>query len=79
MESLALPRIRAVTKHKHKSLMVLEMNRQQGQRDDIKAAFGRKLKELLSAKSWNQSDLAKATGMGRDSISTYIQIGRAHV
>lgn len=34
--------------------------------------FGPKLKAALRAKSWNQSDLARAVGIGRDSISTYI-------
>ena len=53
--------------------MVLEMSRQQWSVEDAKAAFGRNLKAALDAKSWNQSDLAKATGLGRDSISTYIR------
>jgi transcriptional regulator with XRE-family HTH domain len=53
--------------------MVLEMSRQQWSGDDAKAAFGRKLKAALDAKSWNQSDLAKASGLGRDSVSTYIR------
>lgn len=34
--------------------------------------FGARLKAHLRAKNWNQSDLARATGLGRDSISTYI-------
>lgn len=34
--------------------------------------FGARLKHYLKLKSWNQSDLARATGLGRDSISTYI-------
>lgn len=34
--------------------------------------FGVRLKARLRAKNWNQSDLARATGLGRDSISTYI-------
>ena len=49
------------------------MSRQQWSVEDAKAAFGRNLKAALDAKSWNQSDLAKATGLGRDSISTYIR------
>lgn len=53
--------------------MVLEMSRQQWSGEDAKAAFGRNLKAALDTKSWNQSDLAKATGLGRDSISTYIR------
>jgi transcriptional regulator with XRE-family HTH domain len=34
--------------------------------------FGRRLHALLLEKEWNQSDLSRATGLGRDSISTYI-------
>jgi transcriptional regulator with XRE-family HTH domain len=34
--------------------------------------FGAKILERLKFKNWNQSDLARATGLGRDSISTYI-------
>jgi len=34
--------------------------------------FGARLKHQLKLKNWNQSDLARATGLGRDSISTYI-------
>lgn len=34
--------------------------------------FGARLKTYLRSKNWNQSDLARATGLGRDSISTYI-------
>jgi transcriptional regulator with XRE-family HTH domain len=34
--------------------------------------FGARIKELLRTKNWNQSDLARATGLGRDSVSTYI-------
>lgn len=34
--------------------------------------FGLRLKERLRAKNWNQSDLARACKMGRDSISTYV-------
>jgi transcriptional regulator with XRE-family HTH domain len=34
--------------------------------------FGARLKHYLKLKHWNQSDLARATGLGRDSISTYI-------
>jgi transcriptional regulator with XRE-family HTH domain len=34
--------------------------------------FGARIKDLLRERNWNQSDLARATGLGRDSISTYI-------
>ena len=37
-----------------------------------KQEFGRRLNALLLEKDWNQSDLSRATGLGRDSISTYI-------
>lgn len=34
--------------------------------------FGRRLQQLMLAKNWNQSDLARAADLGRDSISTYV-------
>lgn len=34
--------------------------------------FGRRLQQLMLAKGWNQSDLARAADLGRDSISTYV-------
>jgi transcriptional regulator with XRE-family HTH domain len=34
--------------------------------------FGRRLQGRLSAKGWNQSDLARSAQLGRDSISTYV-------
>lgn len=34
--------------------------------------FGRRLSSLMLAKEWNQSELGRAAGIGRDSISTYI-------
>lgn len=37
-----------------------------------KQEFGRRLQGLLLTKDWTQADLARATGLGRDSISTYI-------
>lgn len=37
-----------------------------------KQEFGRRLHQRLLEKSWNQSDLARASGLGRDSISTYV-------
>lgn len=35
--------------------------------------FGRRLSQHIQARCWNQSDLARAVGLGRDSISTYIR------
>lgn len=37
-----------------------------------KQEFGRRLQARMLEKEWNQSDLARASGLGRDSISTYI-------
>jgi transcriptional regulator with XRE-family HTH domain len=37
-----------------------------------KIEFGRKLQQLHIDRGWNQSDLARAAGLGRDAISTYI-------
>ena len=34
--------------------------------------FGKRLSNFIAEKDWNQSDLAKASGMGRDSISQYV-------
>lgn len=34
--------------------------------------FGRRLTSLMLARDWNQSDLGRAAGIGRDSISNYI-------
>jgi len=34
--------------------------------------FGRRLNRLMQEKDWNQSDLARAAGIGRDSVSTYV-------
>ena len=34
--------------------------------------FGRRVATLLLDKGWNQSDLARAADLGRDSISTYV-------
>lgn len=46
-------------------------------KDDAKRAFGRRLFQLMLAKNWNQSDLSRASGLGRDAISTYIR-GRSY-
>lgn len=35
--------------------------------------FGKRLYKALLDKSWNQSDLARAAGVGRDSISQYVR------
>ena len=34
--------------------------------------FGRRLQGLLLSKGWNQSELARRAGIGRDSVSTYV-------
>lgn len=38
-----------------------------------KQEFGRRLQSLILERNWNQADLARAAGLGRDSISTYIR------
>jgi transcriptional regulator with XRE-family HTH domain len=38
-----------------------------------KQEFGRRLHSLLINKGWNQSDLAREAGIGKDSISGYIR------
>jgi transcriptional regulator with XRE-family HTH domain len=38
-----------------------------------KLEFGRRLMQLTLEKGWNQSDLARAAGLGRDAISTYVR------
>lgn len=38
-----------------------------------KQEFGRRLLALLLDKGWNQSDLARKAGIGRDAVSTYIR------
>lgn len=38
-----------------------------------KQEFGRRLQALQLDKGWNQSELARACGLGRDAISTYIR------
>ena len=40
---------------------------------EIPPDFGRNLEARMHGKNWNQSDLARAAGVGRDSISTYIR------
>lgn len=38
-----------------------------------KLEFGRRLNKLMLDRGWNQSDLARAAGLGRDAISTYVR------
>jgi transcriptional regulator with XRE-family HTH domain len=42
----------------------------------VPSAFGQRLRYLILRKGWNQSELARQAGIGRDSISSYIA-GRA--
>lgn len=35
--------------------------------------FGQRLQSMLLERNWNQSDLARAAGLGRDSVSTYVR------
>jgi transcriptional regulator with XRE-family HTH domain len=37
-----------------------------------KQEFGRRLEKFMAAKKWNQSDLARHTGMARNNISVYV-------
>jgi transcriptional regulator with XRE-family HTH domain len=38
-----------------------------------KLEFGRRLSKHIIDRGWNQSDLARAAGLGRDAISTYVR------
>ncbi len=38
-----------------------------------KIEFAKRLYNLMMQKEWNQSDLARASGLGRDSISQYVR------
>lgn len=40
---------------------------------DLTPDLGRRINEKMQEKNWNQSDLARAAGIGRDSVSTYIR------
>ena len=42
-----------------------------------KEDFGRRLYEHMRAKGWNQSQLARYAGMGRDNVSQYVR-GRSY-
>ena len=44
-----------------------------GSRALTKDEFGRRLAALMTERGWNQSELARAAGLGRDSISTYVR------
>lgn len=47
-----------------------------GSRDMVRVEFGRRLSAALLAKRpdpWSQADLARAAGLGRDAISTYVR------
>jgi len=39
----------------------------------VKADFARRLQKALNEKGWNQSDLARAADIGRDSVSVYLR------
>lgn len=39
----------------------------------VKADFARRLQHALNSKGWNQSDLARAADIGRDSVSVYLR------
>lgn len=41
----------------------------------LKQEFGRRLAEKLESKGWNQSDLARHAGMGRNNVSTWVNGG----
>ena len=38
-----------------------------------KQEFGRKLHAILLERGWNQSEMARRAGIGRDAISTYVR------
>ena len=42
-------------------------------RELTKQEFGRRLMALMLERRWNQSDLARAAGIGRDAVSTYVR------
>lgn len=37
------------------------------------AEFGRRIQSLMLERNWNQAELSRAAGLGRDSVSTYIR------
>jgi transcriptional regulator with XRE-family HTH domain len=48
-------------------------NTDTGPREITKQEFARKLYNLIMEKGWNQSELGRRSGVGRDAISTYIR------
>ena len=43
------------------------------QRVLTRAEFGKRLQSLMLKKGWNQSELARKVGIGRDSVSQYVR------
>ncbi|PHK92954.1 hypothetical protein CR162_21215 [Pseudoroseomonas rhizosphaerae] len=41
--------------------------------DSLRAEVGRRIQQRMQAKGWNQSDLAREAGIGRDNVSTYVR------
>ena len=48
-------------------------NRDEAPKELTKQEFARKLYHLIMDKGWNQSELARRSGVGRDAVSTYIR------
>ena len=44
-----------------------------GTRALTKEEFGRRLQAAMLDRGWNQSELARRAGLGRDSVSTYVR------
>lgn len=42
-------------------------------RQQAKIEFGKRLQRAIAKKAWRQSDLARHSGVGKDSISNYVQ------
>lgn len=42
-----------------------------------KEQFGRRLKKLMNAREWNNSEMARRAGVGRDMVGTYV-MGKAY-
>lgn len=51
----------------------MKQNKATPETSPAKQDFGRRLLALIRDKNWNQAELARAAGLGRDSISTYIK------
>ncbi|MGQ3049870.1 MAG: helix-turn-helix domain-containing protein [Niveispirillum sp.] len=43
----------------------------QGPREALRGEIAQRLQGLMEKKGWNQSELARAAGIGRDSVSVY--------